>query len=93
MALRVVSLPATTRRMKKDATSDAVRASPSMLVVMRAEVTSSVGLTRRSSASSDMRSVSCCARLHERHQRVGARGTYSGSPWLRITLDAAKTVS
>ena len=47
MALRVVSLPATTSKMKKAATSVSVSASPSTFVLTRADVTSSVGCSRR----------------------------------------------
>src|SRR5580658_10178691 len=60
MALRVVSFPAMTKRMKKDATSAGESDSPSMLLCTRAEVTSSVGSLRRASARSDMSVVSDC---------------------------------
>ena len=43
MALRVVSLPATTSRMKNDASSAWLSHSPSTLALTRAEVRSSVG--------------------------------------------------
>jgi hypothetical protein len=74
MALRVVSFPAMTKRMKKDATSAGESDSPSMLLWTRAEVTSSVGSLRRASASSDMSVVSCLRSLHQRHQGIGIGG-------------------
>ena len=99
MALRVVSFPAITKRMKKDATSAGESDSPSMLLWTRAEVTSSVGSLRRASASSDMSEVSACEASISATRGSASAGRYSGSPEPAIalpetvmTLDARKTV-
>ena len=47
MAVRVVSFPATTSRMKNDANSALVSCSPSMLAVTSAVIRSSAGLSSR----------------------------------------------
>ena len=93
MALRVVSLPATTSRMKKDATSASVSCSPSTFVLTRAEVTSSVGCSRRTWARSSISMLSCCAAVMKATMGSPPSGTYSGSPFDRITFEALNTVS
>ena len=92
MALRVVSFPATTRRMKNAAISEAVSASPSTLVLTRAEVTSSVGTPLRKSDSSVISMLSCCAAVMKANMASVPSGMYSGSPELRMTLEALNTV-
>ena len=93
MALRVVSLPATTRRMKNAAISVSLSASPSTLVLTKAEVTSSVGCSRRYVARSVMSRLSCCAAFMKATIGSSPGLTYSVSPAERITFDALNTVS
>ena len=93
MALRVVSLPATTSRMKNEASSVSVRASPSTFVLTSAEVTSSVGCSRRKPARSVMRMLSCWAAVMKATIGSAPSSTYSGSPLERMTFEAWKTVS
>ena len=93
MALRVVSLPATTSKMKNDATSASVSASPSTLVLTRAEVTSSVGCSFRYWARSFISRFNCCAAFMKATMGSSPSATYSGSPFERMTLDALNTVS
>ena len=93
MALRVVSLPATTSRMKKAAISVSVSASPSTFVLTRAEVTSSVGCSLRWAARSSISMLSCWAAVMKATIGSVPSGTYSGSPLERMTFDALKTVS
>ena len=93
MALRVVSFPATTSRMKKDATSLSVSASPSTFVLTRAEVMSSVGWSLRNRARSSMSRLSCCAAVMNASIGSAPSGTYSVSPLERMTLEAWNTVS
>ena len=71
MALRVVSLPATTSRMKKDATSAAVSASPSMLVVDqgRGDVVGRVDPPLLGELRHEHREL--LPRFHEGHEWVG----------------------
>ena len=57
MALRVVSLPAVSSKMKNEASSDGVIASPSMFVEMSAVVRSSVGWSTRKALSLVSRSI------------------------------------
>src|SRR5271166_4624331 len=59
-ALRVVSLPATTSKMKNEASSALVSCSPSMLAVTSAETRSSAGACARSAARPVTRSASAC---------------------------------
>ncbi len=75
----MVAFPATTKRMKKEAISAPDSDSPSMLVLTRAEVRSSVGVTRRTSASSDMSVVSCWQASISVTSGSASPGMYSGS--------------
>ena len=93
MALRVVSLPATTSKMKKAATSVSVSASPSTFVLTRAEVTSSVGCSRRTVARSVISRLSCWAAVMKATIGSAPSSTYSGSPLERMMFEALKTVS
>jgi len=89
----VVSLPATTKRMKNAAISVSVSASPSTFVFTRAETTSSVGCSLRCAAMSSISMFSCWAAVMKATMGSVPSGTYSGSPLDRMTLDALKTVS
>jgi hypothetical protein len=91
MPVRVVSLPATARRMKNGAISCGVSMSLPEVVVdeLRGEVVG--GSARRSSASSFMRLVSCMPT--RRSAVITSRPPRkSGSPPPRITLVASSTV-
>jgi hypothetical protein len=70
----------------------AVSASPSMLVLTRAEVTSSVGLSRRVGQLGHEQ-VELLRRRHEGHHRVLALGDVLGVAGSKMTLDALNTVS
>ena len=92
MALRVVSLPAATSRMKNDAISAGLRLSPSTSAVTSAVVRSSWGSFIRASASS----VTSMARSWAAASSAAMipasvwSGTYSGSPSPRMTLVRSK---
>ena len=89
----MVSLPAVSRRMKNDASSDCVRASPSMLVVTSAVVRSSVGCSRRKAASSVMSAVSSWPASSMATRWSLPAGRYSGSSEEAITFEHRKTVA
>ena len=92
MALRVVSLPATTSRMKNEAISAGVRLSPSTSAVTRAVVRSSCGSFWRASASSVTSVARSCVAPSSAAMTPGSvwSGTYSASPRPRITLVRSK---
>ncbi len=91
MALRVVSLPATANRMKKGATSLGASRSSPRSVWTRAEVRSSVGFLRRSSAISFIRPVRVMP-APSMAPTTSSLPVASGSPEPRITLVASSTV-
>ena len=80
MALRVVSLPAVSSRMKKEASSPWVSASPSMLVVMSAVVRSSVGWSTRCGAELVHQLGELLAGVEKASTGSVPSGMYSGSP-------------
>ena len=93
MALRVVSLPATTNRMKNEASSASVSDSPSTLPLTRAEVRSSVGCSRRSAARPRMSSARSLPAFMKASTGSSPSGTYSVSPKDKMMLERLKTVS
>ena len=80
MALRVVSLPATVSRTKKEPSSASVRRSPSTSALASAEVRSSVGSRRRSPAISMTNWDSSLPAVRMAVTTSPSRPTYSGSP-------------
>ena len=93
MALRVVSLPATTSSMKNDASSAWVSASPSMLVVMSAVVRSSVGRTTRRAAELLHQGRELLSGTDEGGQGVRPVRDVLGVAAARITLEQRRTAS
>ena len=91
IAVRVVSLPATARRMKNGAISLSASMSPSTSLWTSFEVRSSVGFFRRSSARSFINWLSCMPAPNI--AIIGSPSPMnSGSPPLRITFVASRTV-
>jgi len=86
IALRVVSLPATTRRMKNDPSSWLVSRSPSTSAWMRAVVMSSRGRVRRASASACPYWKSSTAAAMSSSRLLA----YSGSPTPRMMFVSSK---
>ena len=91
IALRVVSLPATTSSTKKDASSAWVSASPSISAERSWLVRSSVGLFSRSAASSFMIPVSSWPAWSAAAIGLSPGATYSGSPRPSTTFVFSKT--
>ena len=90
MALRVVSLPAVSSRMKKEASSPGVRASPSMLVVISAVVRSSVGLVDPVGAELVHQVGELLAGVDEGQHRVGPLGDVLGVAVAQDDVGAAE---
>ncbi len=85
IAFRVVSFPATTSRMKKDANSAGVSRSPSTSACMRTLVMSSPGLAMRASPSA----CAYCDNSTAAFMRTSIVTPYSGSPMPRITFESS----
>ena len=92
MAVRVVSLPATARRMKNGAISWGASMSSPRVLLTSAEVRSLRGCWRRSSASSFMM-VTSWTPAPIRASPMSRPCSISGSPAPRMTLVASSTVS
>jgi hypothetical protein len=91
IAVRVVSLPATASRMKKDAISSSVSRSPSSSVLTSADVRSSLGCLTRCWAMS--RRTAASDAPASRKTPIGfsvSGGRNSGSPPDRMTFDFSK---
>ena len=93
MAVRVVSLPAVSSRMKNEASSPEVRASPSMLVVISAVVRSSVGSSVRRALNSFISWVSSSPAPMRASTGSVPSGMNSGSPLLRMMFEQRSTVA
>ena len=91
--LRVVSLPATHRSTKNEASSSAVRRSPSTSAWTSTDVRSSPSPPRRNSAVSCMIAASPAPADRNASRGLTSSGTYSGSPWLKTMLDNLNTSS
>ena len=93
MALRVVSLPATTSRMKKLASSARVSRSPSTSALTRMLVRSPLSTPTLDSATSSISWVKAPPAVRMAVMRSPKSGTYSSSPAPRITFDWSNTKS
>jgi len=89
----VVSFPATTRRMKNDASSESVSCSPSTLALTSADVRSSVGFFLRSWPRAVTSWASSAPALRRATAMSPPSGTYSASVAPRMTLDLLNTKS